>query len=240
MSGRAVLTFFDILPRLEAPQQVIDELHRRVAVEAGLSVLGAWLVPFDRDPTRYVLGRNIFLHASVPRAFLADWTQDAKGNGMSATQQLAYRSFAGPFTFTEAMRGADGGSWVFDVLRRHGMRDGLYCPVGRWMVVYWSPKVLKLKNEVRGYLCFAATQAAFKLADLVPVRMRDPNTPNLSKQQRRVLTLIAEGYTVKEAARIMKLTENSAQDHWDRARHKLGAKNGPNAVWIASRNMMIG
>ena len=55
--------------------------------------------------------------------------------------------------------------WTYDLALKHGMRDGLTCPVGgRWVVAFWSRKELSgvLTLPVRIMINAAASFAALR------------------------------------------------------------------------------
>lgn len=59
--------------------------------------------------------------------------------------------------------------------------------------------------------------------------------PLLTVKQLAVLALIAEGFSVREAAEKLFVTESSARSHLQRSFPKLGACNAAHAVHLAHR-----
>jgi hypothetical protein len=60
-------------------------------------------------------------------------------------------------------------TWTYDLGLKHGMRDGLTCPVGgRWVVVFWSRKELSniVTQPPRIMIGVAASIAALRLNQL--------------------------------------------------------------------------
>lgn len=57
----------------------------------------------------------------------------------------------------------------------------------------------------------------------------------LTARQRQALQLYAEGRTYREVARRMGLTEDTVKTHLARARLRLNAVSGANAVFLASQ-----
>jgi hypothetical protein len=65
-------------------------------------------------------------------------------HGTAAIAAFGRRQSA-PFTLTEAlgaMQLVGEENWIVDVLRRHQIRDGLYCAFRRSVLTFWSPKLL--------------------------------------------------------------------------------------------------
>ena len=58
-------------------------------------------------------------------------------------------------------------------------------------------------------------------------------TPTLSPRQRQVLTFLAAGYNVKQSARLLGITYDTAASHSLRAMRKLNACSITHAVAIA-------
>jgi LuxR family quorum sensing-dependent transcriptional regulator len=60
--------------------------------------------------------------------------------------------------------------WTHELALKYGMRDGLTCPIGgRWVVAFWSPKVLCniLTQPMRIMIFAAASFAALRMEQLV-------------------------------------------------------------------------
>jgi DNA-binding CsgD family transcriptional regulator len=55
----------------------------------------------------------------------------------------------------------------------------------------------------------------------------------------RYLSMVANGYTSREIARILGKSEETVKSALKSVRKKLDAKNTPNAVWIAIRKGLI-
>ena len=80
-----------------------------------------------------------------------------------------------PFTFSEArqrLQPRGGDHWIFDLLQDYGIRDGLYCAHGPWMMVYWSERALNgiraagLSREVRMTLDASSGAAIYRIREL--------------------------------------------------------------------------
>jgi hypothetical protein len=153
------------------PSQVLDALHELVSKRLPLSVLGAARFPVKASDWRSTrLERDVFLHSSAPEGWWDEYTAMAKHE--QDVGSIMAKSSLMSCTWTETMRmlepiGID--RWPYDLARRYGMRDGLTCPVGRrWLVVYWSPKVLShaLTQPMRIILFAVASFAALRLEQL--------------------------------------------------------------------------
>lgn len=62
-----------------------------------------------------------------------------------------------------------------------------------------------------------------------------PLKSKLSKREREVLTLMAQGFTSREIADELGLAYETVKVHNKHLRWKLGARNAPNAVLIGMR-----
>jgi DNA-binding CsgD family transcriptional regulator len=146
-----------------------------------------------------------------------------------------------PFTFTEAMQrlqpsGSD--RWIFELLLEHGLRDGLYCPQGSWMVAFASPKVLTLSREARMRIDLAANLTIYRLKELA-ARSKITAAVDLSPRELTVLRHLAAGEDTASIAERMTLSENSVRTYLKRAQKKLGAKSQVHAAALAIRQRLI-
>src|SRR5215813_7434612 len=114
----------------------------------------------DEDWSAWRLNYNVFCHQDLPATFFDAWLAGAKENGQSAIAAMATRE-GWSFTWSECMREVNlsaKGRWVFDdLLFKYGMRDGFCCPIGPWILHYWSSKVLDLVSGGCGSI--SATRA---------------------------------------------------------------------------------
>src|SRR6516164_7512489 len=116
----AALEFALSAPACHNPMAVLHLLHRRVSRlgpgHPPLQVYGAYRLADRPDrPEDYVIGRNAFLHSSLPPRYWTSFKRGFRLNGPSAMNRLAREGNC--FTITEAMRdmhprGTD--RWVFD------------------------------------------------------------------------------------------------------------------------------
>lgn len=241
MKRADVLAFNVQLPGLKSPHDVVDRLHRDVATRAGLGVLAIWQRSFIPSQwSEYVIGQTLFPHPSVARKFWSEYFVLVARNGLTATQKMAWQNPGRPFTITEAMQATGatrGDRWLVDLFQKHGFRDGFYCPVGTWTVVYSHSRTkrLRLDAAMRGDLFYAAAQTAFHIDALVQRR----RGPTLSKRERSVLAELTNGSRLVEIAERSGLAEQTVRVYIRRAQAKLGARTTTQAVAIAIRGMLI-
>jgi DNA-binding CsgD family transcriptional regulator len=236
----AVLRFTATVERLNDPADILEALHQFGRL-AGLNAFGAWCLPAwaRRDDRRAF---SIHMHPSIPAAFISEYWKLYSQHGRSFLQTLAWQN-RGAFTMTEALRlvkptGDD--RWVQELAYRHGIRDVFYCPNGGCMVVYWSPKPLRLDATTRAVLQLAAGATAARLRALSrrSARQEEPD-PGLSPRQRAVLRLVSLGLSLHETADHLGIAYGTAQEHAERAAKKLGAKSLPHAVAEALRRYVV-
>ena len=133
----ALLDYADRVEELRSPENVLNELHAVTTRHLPLPVLGAARFPLKSGDWESVkIGKSAFLHNSVPDGWWEEYSALARGR-FQPLLFLAATSMA-IHTWTEVRRmfqpiGVD--KWAYDVALKHGMRDGLTCPVGgRWAV----------------------------------------------------------------------------------------------------------
>ena len=133
--------------------------------------------------------------------------------------------------------------WPFELALKHGMRDGYLCPVGgRWVVAFWSPRVLghSFTQQARGLLYMAASAAAVRLERLVGA---DPKRVGsracLTPREQSVLRHASTGLTVQETAKALGLGEETVRSHFKKAQVKLGTRNRTHTVAEAMRHLLI-
>src|SRR5262245_35246538 len=119
-------------------------------------------------------------------------------------------------TWTEVRRmfqpiGSD--TWTYDLGLKHGMRDGLTCPVGgRWVVAFWSRRELSniVTQPLRIMICAAASFAALRLEQLAGP---DPKIFGqhacLTPRELAVLRLVSKGTRSREIAEELGLGEEN-------------------------------
>ncbi len=228
------------------PEEVLDALHELTMIHFPVSVLGAGRLPFKtNDWVSIELGRNVFIHRSVPKGWWEGYSEAASrhydpGLIMARTSLMAY-------TWVETMRmfdpvGAD--RWWYELAHKFGMRDGMTCPVGgRWVVGFWSPKPFShlLTDAMRVVIYGAASFAALRLEQIIGPDLQPATT--LARQptprELAVLRLMAAGRTADEIARSLGLSEETIRSHIKKVQAKLGARNRLHAVAEAMRHRLI-
>jgi LuxR family quorum sensing-dependent transcriptional regulator len=133
--------------------------------------------------------------------------------------------------------------WSYDLALKHGMRDGLTCPVGgRWVLAFWSRKELSniLTRPTRIMIYAAASFAALRLDQLGDP---DPNVvgshSHLTPRELAALRLVSMGKQFREVAQELELGEETVRSHLKKAQIKLGVHNRTQAVAEALRQHLI-
>jgi DNA-binding CsgD family transcriptional regulator len=228
-----------------SPASVLDALDDAIAEDVSLMVLGAkrfGVNLYDRDDLK--IGQNVFIHKSVPDGWW-DAYFDLSKRAYAPILMMARHCLA-PFTWTECLRmfepvGID--RWSHELGLRYGMRDGLTCPVGsRWVVVYWSRKVLSntLSPQLRALLFMAANFAAIRLERIVgPDPKRIVSQMSLTPRELSVLRLASNGHRTRRIAQLLELGEETVKSHLKKAQAKLGVKDRLHAVAEALRHRLI-
>ena len=238
-----LLYFTNIVDRLDTPEKVLEALHEAVRGTCHLAVLAAILLPIKMgDVDSLELGKTVFLHKSAPKGFWDEFLELARRH-LPAPGMLGYLAL-GPFTMSEAMKrlelmGTD--RWPIELAQKYGQRDRLLCPVGgRWVVVYWSKKVLCLTPEDRAMLFMGASFAAIRLQRLVdPYVKRLGKGASLTPRELAVLRLLSNGKRVREIASLLDLGEETVRSHIKKAQSKLGVHDRTHAVVQAVRLRLI-
>jgi DNA-binding CsgD family transcriptional regulator len=245
--GAQLLTYGVDVERLATPDDVLDRLHDITWQCCRLSVLGAGLFPLKwGDLGGVVIGKTVFLHKSAPKGWWEEYLP-LLGTHLDAGIMMAQMSLDA-YTWTEGMRRLDPigvDRWPYELALKHGMRDGLRCVVGgRWLVAYWSRKVLSdvLTTQVRALLFLGASFAAIRLQKLIgPQVGRIPEKKGLSLTPRElaVLRLFSMGKGIGEVAKHLKLGEETVRSHLKKAETKLGVHDRAHAVAQAIRLQLI-
>lgn len=241
----ALIGYVEGVAELRSPDAVLNELHAITTRDLPLPVLGA--ARFPQKPADWEsvqLGKSAFLHKSVPQAWWEEYDALARGK-FRPLLFLAVSSMA-MHTWTEARRmfqpiGSD--TWTYDLGLKHGMRDGLTCPVGgRWVVAFWSRKELSniVTQPLRIMIFAAASFAALRLEQLVD---SDPSIfgqhTHLTPRELAVLRLVSTGAQSREVAEALGLGEETVRSHLKKAQSKLGVRSRTQAVAEALRQQLI-
>ena len=243
--GARLTAFSTGTSQLETPDAVLNALNDATSPSSPLNVLGAGRFPSRLGDVKAMrLGESMFLHRDVPRG----WWQDYSTYGQQAYDPgiMMARTSLAPFTWTEARRmvepiGAD--RWPMDLALKYGMRDGMTCPVGgRWVLVYWSRKVLSsvLTPETRALVFMASSFAIMRIEALsAPDPARFSGRGQLTPRESAVLRQVAAGRNLKAIAEALELGEETIRTHLVKAKAKLGALNRTQAVAEAIRQRLI-
>ena len=240
-----LMDYADRVGDLRSPEHVLDELHAVTTRHLPLQVMGAARFPLrSGDWNAVQLGKSTFLHNSVPDGWWEEYSALARGR-FQPLLFLAATSMA-IHTWTEVRRmfqpiGID--KWSYDLAFKHGMRDGLTCPVGgRWVVSFWSRKELSsiVSRPMRMMLCAAVSFAALRLDQIV-----DPDPAlvgphrHLTPRELAVLRLFAAGAQLRQVAQEVGLGEETIRSHLKKAQIKLGVRTRTQAVAEALRQHLI-
>ena len=241
--GSEMLRFIGGVDKLETPDALLEGLHKAAHSITSLSVLGAALFPVrSGDWTGFEKRKTIYLHESASEAWWEEYTEMTKTHPRPSVRfkQLS----PAPITLSEIMRtleplGVD--RWPIDLALKYGMRDSFNCPAGnRWVVTFWSPKVLTLSEEIRSVLFMGATFTATRLQTLVdPQVSRIGKGHALTARELSVLQLLSTGHSMKEAASMLGLGEETVRSHLKKAEAKLAVHDRSHAVAQALRLHLI-
>jgi DNA-binding CsgD family transcriptional regulator len=230
---------------LATPQEVLNRLHDIVSRNNPVRVHGANRFPTKvGDWRRVELGKNAFIHHSVPQGWTEEWAAFVKSGHCLGL--MTARMCLAPFTWKEMTRMLDPvgiDRWPVDLAHKHGMRDGYLCPVGgRWVVGFWSPKVLddSFTQQARGLLYMAASAAAVRLERLVCYEgRRIDSRAYLTAREQAVLRHASSGESLQETARALGIGEETVRSHFKKAQTKLGTRNRTHTVAEAMRDLII-
>jgi LuxR family quorum sensing-dependent transcriptional regulator len=243
--GQQLLAYSAEVEKINSGYEILDRLHAITSRQCRLNVLGAALFPLRwGDWGGVEEGKTVFVHRSVPRGF---WDHYLELNRCSADPSImmAQLSLAAA-TWTESLRmleplGVD--RWPYDLALKYGMRDGLTCPIGgRWVVVYWSRKVLTnvLTPYLRVLLFMSANFAAVRLQQLLGAhKERVGERVVLTPRELAVLRSLSVGKRTRRTAELLQLGEETIRTHLKNAEAKLGVHDRAHAVAQALRLQLI-
>ena len=210
-----------------------------------VSVLGAARFPIKTSDWRSTrLGRDVFLHSTAPQGWWDEYVAMRSRENDPGVMLAKYSLMA--CTLTETMQMLDPigiDRWPYELFLKYGMRDELTCSVGRrWLVAYWSPKVLSnvLTQPMRIILFAAASFAALRLEKLVE---HDPRwmgeRARITARELAVLRLVSMGRRTEEVAKSLGLAEETVRSHLKKVQRKLGVRNRVQAAAEAVRQQLI-
>lgn len=221
-----------------ALQQISDSQN------PGIRFGAAWyLAKSSSDFAALVPGKTLFISDELPWAAL--WREFRGLIGEHSGIPLADygRRQSVPFTLTEARRDLQptgNEDWIFRMLQRHGIRDGLYCPFRHWTLCFWSGKVLdRLPPDARGMLFMAAGSAIGRIGGLVKRPQRFETVVKLTDRELQTLRLASYGKSLDEIAAHLKIGSETVRTHLKKAARKLKAKNRGHALVEAMRQGLL-
>jgi len=240
----ALVAITDAVVRAQSPSDALDSLQIFAAC-VPLNVLGAARLPPGVGDWRSLkLGRDIFLHRSVPKGWWDEYAVIVRREFDPGIMMA--RSSIMAFTWTETRRMLDPigiDQWPYELALKYGIRDILTCPVGRrWSVAYWANKPLGpvLTPPLRILLQAAAGFAALRLEQILEYAL-EPNeqSVHLTPRELAVLRLTSLGRTTEKAAKLLGIGEETVRSHLKKAQEKLRARNRTHAASEAIRRHMI-
>jgi LuxR family quorum sensing-dependent transcriptional regulator len=243
--GWKLLNYAAEIEKLDAAHDVLNRLHAITSHYCRLNVLGAALFPLSwGDWSSVEKDKTVFLHGSAPEGWWEHYLEMGRKH-LHPGLMMAQYSLADT-TWTESRRvleplGVD--RWPYELALKYGMRDGLLCPIGgRWVVVYWSRKVLTdtLTPQIRVLLFMGANFAAIRLQQLVgPFEGRIGERTSLTPRELAVLRSFSIGKRTKETADRLQLGVETIRTHLKHAEAKLGVHDRAHAVAQALRLQLI-
>ena len=100
-------------------------------------------------------------------------------------------------------------------------------------------KNIGFKELKQSILDVYAGEVVFKY-DTGMIDSYDPwSVPHVSERAVEIIKLLAQGYIIKEIAQKLGVADTTVNDHIERTRRKLDAKNNSELVYIATKNRMI-
>jgi len=210
-----------------------------------LSALGAARFPIQTSDWRSTrLGRDAFLHSSVPKGWWEEYADMAQREHDPGVMMARLSLMACSLSETMQMLDPVGiDRWPYEVSLKYGIRDALTCSVGRrWLISYWSPKVLStiLTQPMRIILFAAASFAALRLEQVMD---HDPRwmgkRARVTPRELAVLRLVSMGRRTEEIAKALDLGDETVRSHLKKVQTKLGVRNRAQATAEAIRQQLI-
>jgi DNA-binding CsgD family transcriptional regulator len=237
--------FIDEIERLNHFIDVLNALDRHVARPQRAHVYAAWRSTIDDRDSSYVLGRNVFVHASVPKEFYPEFLGAYAHYGHTPMARYA-RLSPSPALLTwhehrQRLKLNGDGLWFHELAQRYGMLDGLYCAHWQWTIGYWTPTIFTPTDDDRKILDIAAYFAAARMEQLMAARKKklDGVVATLSPREQLTLIRYSLGDSEQEIADRLGVSTGRVNNLLNAARKKLKAKSRPHAVRIAVLVRMI-
>jgi len=224
---------------------VLNALDRHIARPQGAHVYAAWRSTINDRDSSYLLGRNIFVHASVSKGFYPEFVRAYARYGHTPMARYA-RLNPTPALLTwqehrQRLRLTGDGLWFHELAERYGMFDGLYCSHWQWTIGFWTPTIFKPTDDDRKILDIAAYLAAARMEQLMAARKKkvDSIPAKLSPREQLSLIRYSLGDSEQEIADRLGVSAGRVNNLLNAARKKLKAKSRPHAVRIAVLARMI-
>jgi LuxR family quorum sensing-dependent transcriptional regulator len=225
------------------PSAVLDALQA-FAARIPINVLGAVRLPLGVGDWRsFKVGRDVFLHSSVPKGWWDEYATMARCEFDPGLMMARSSLMACTWTETRQMLDPIGiDQWPYELALKYGVRDMLTCAVGRrWIVAYWATRPLGpvLTPPLRIVLQAAAGFAALRLEQVAEHAPEEHERAHLTPRELAVLRLVSLGRTTEDAAKLLGLGEETVRSHLKKAQAKLGALNRAHAASEAIRQQLI-
>ena len=228
MPHRLTLSIHNVI-NARTPADVLEALQK--SVSSVVNVMGIWpleLIGFEPSS----LPEDLPWHPSVSPAFCQEYLVRMAECGPPSVAEWAARTNPSAYTHTEAMqRLQPTGSerWIFDIMRDHGIRDGFVCPIGPWVIIYWSDQVLRGKtvlSEATRMMLHAGGAIALSRVKELRVGHKDlaEQEVELSQRELAVLRQLAMGKRLTDAAECLHISIATARTYLRRAQKKLDAE----------------
>ena len=224
---------------------VLNALDRHIARPQRADVYAAWRSTINDRDSSYLLGRNVFVHASVPKGFYPEFVRAYTHYGHTP-MALHARLNATPTLLTwhdhrQRLKLTGDGLWFHELAERYGMLDGLYCSHWQWTIGFWAPTIFKPTDDDRKILDIAAYFAAARMEQLMAARKKKLDSVHATLSPREQLSLIrySLGDSEQEIADRLGVSTGRVNNLLNAARKKLKAKSRPHAVRIAVLARMI-
>ncbi|HXX08218.1 MAG TPA: helix-turn-helix transcriptional regulator [Pseudolabrys sp.] len=231
--------FVDEIERLNHFIDVLNALDQHVARPQRAHVYAAWRSTINDRDSSYLLGRNVFVHASVPKGFYQEFVQAYANYGHTPMARYA-RLNPTPELLTwrehrHRLKLTRDGLWFHELAERYGMLDGLYCSHWQWTIGFWTRTIFKPTDGHRKILDIAAYFAAARMEKLMAARKKKLDSISATLSPREQLSLIrySLGDSEQEIADRLGVSTGRVNNLLNAVRKKLKAKSRPHAVRIA-------